>query len=429
MSGKQPAAMNNHDDEDAQAQAQAANSLLNLQAGPAPSKALTPDQLRERLTHFYEGRSMMGYDLRDKGTPAVHAARIAANPKYHTAKGQAELFAKIERKYPPKVEKPKMYQGVPGDTSGKHHGAMAGWLATDMMGVFENYPEKFAERLAELQQMAADEKESEMLSLSTAAFTAKSCKQQIDQATAELRATQEVNEKIAQDPRFSNPEYVKALGAATQLMQQELIAGKKVTLPGGIELQMNPEQIRQMMEAGVRQQVEGAPGTIRHFNVMIRNLVNGVMANLKATTAGNAANLIERTMAAVNPIIQQYIPPGSRREWYAQYALTYALWYAQNYLFRLVASTGCWMFFGSGMGGPPPPGGMGGFSATGTAGSGFGVQGGKRKSRRHRAHKKRKSRKGHKSRKGRRSPKRKVKRGKTHKRKARKGRKSHKRKH
>ena len=70
-------------------------------------------------------------------------------------------------------------------------------------------------------------KRARCLSLSTAAFTAKSCKQQIDQATAELRATQEVNEKIAQDPRFSNPEYVKALGAATQLMQQELIVGKK----------------------------------------------------------------------------------------------------------------------------------------------------------------------------------------------------------
>ena len=75
--------MNNHDDEDAQAQA--ANSLLNLHAGPAPSKALTPDQLRERLTHFYEGRSMMSYDFSDakgnKETAVVHAARIAAKPQ------------------------------------------------------------------------------------------------------------------------------------------------------------------------------------------------------------------------------------------------------------------------------------------------------------------------------------------------------------
>ena len=92
MSGKQPArAMSVDDDDDMEAMA--ANSLLNLQAGPAPRKVLTPDQLRERLT-LYEGRSMMSYEFSDgkghKETAVVHAARIAANPKYHTATGQAE---------------------------------------------------------------------------------------------------------------------------------------------------------------------------------------------------------------------------------------------------------------------------------------------------------------------------------------------------
>ena len=400
-SGKKPVAeapMDMDIDSDNDDSHRAAAALVSLGA-PAPRPALTPEELRKRLTEFYEGRHMMGYDVSKKDP-----AKIAAKSQYHTKDAQEKLFAALEMRYPPKVAKTTMYDAVPGDTSREHYDPMPGHLAATMQGVLMHYPDKFAERLAELQRMAAEEKEREILALSTAQFTAKSCKRKIDLATAELRATEKLNKRIATDPRLAmNREYADALGKTTEIMKDELQRGKTARLPGGIELQMSPEEVRQMMEAGVRRRVEGEPGSMAHFNAIIRNLVNGVMANVKKSAAGNTADLIERTMAVVNPIIEQYIPAGSRREWFAQYALTYALWYAQSYIFSLVASAGCWMF------------GIGG--------------GGKRKSRRHRAHKKRKSRKASKSRKGRKSPKRKVKRGKTHKRKARKGRKSHKRKH
>ena len=167
-----------------------------------------------------------------------------------------------------------MYDAVPGDTSEEHYGAMEPWQGATMQDVVLHHPEHFMERLQELREMAQEEGRQEMLALSTAEFTAKSCKQQIDKVTAELRATQEVNERIAADPRFSNPEYVDALGKTTQLMQGELQKGMRARLPGGVELEMTPEQVRQMMEAGVKRQVEGAPGTMAHFNAIIRNLVN-----------------------------------------------------------------------------------------------------------------------------------------------------------
>ena len=400
MSGKQPTPMevDDSDNEDLRLRT-AVNALVNLKGAPVPTPPLSQEDLTERIRQFYEGRQLMGYDVR-----RMNPAKIAE--KYGATKAtQEKLFKDLEKKYPPKVAKTEMYDAVPGDKSGVNYGAMEPWKGATMQDVVKHHPEHFLERLQELREMAQEEGRQEMLALSTAEFTAKSCKQQIDQVTAELRATEEVNARIAADPRFRNPEYVDALGKTTQLMQRELQSGMTATLPGGIGLQMTPEEVRQMMEASVRRRIEGEPGSMAHFNAIIRNLVNGVMANLKKSAAGNTAALIERTMAVVNPIIEQYIPAGSRREMFAQYALTYALWYAQSYIFRLVASAGCWLFFGSGMGG------------------------GKRKSRRHRAHKKRKSRKTSKSRKGRKSPKRKVKRGKTHKRKARKGRKSHKRKH
>ena len=93
--GKQPAqqtAPMDVDSDDDDSRMAAVQALVSMGA-PAPSQALPPDELRDRLAHFYEGRSLMGYDVSNKDP-----AKIAAKSRYHTKAAQDKLFADLERK-------------------------------------------------------------------------------------------------------------------------------------------------------------------------------------------------------------------------------------------------------------------------------------------------------------------------------------------